>query len=128
MKRTIKAIALVLGFSVLLPGLGACSEASSEAAASGEAASAQNNPARGKSANTGAPAEKQVGVIARVGDQVITFHEINTMINSAAIVGLSMPELGSPERDVLQLPGDGPGGGGAPCEEVSRIARADARC
>ena len=103
MKRTIKAIALVLGFSVLLPGLSACSEASSEAAASGEAASAQNNPARGKSANTGAPAEKQVGVIARVGDQVITFHEINTMINSAAIVGLSMPELGSPERDTVRI-------------------------
>ena len=39
--------------------------------------------------------EEKVGepldVIARVGDQTITFTEINTMINSAAIVGLSMP-------------------------------------
>lgn len=43
------------------------------------------------------------GVIARVGDQTITFNEINTMINSAAIVGLSMPELGSPDRDTVRL-------------------------
>ena len=51
--------------------------------------------------------ERRVGepldTIARVGDQVITFHEINTMINSAAIVGLSMPELGSPERDTVRI-------------------------
>ena len=42
-------------------------------------------------------------VIARVGDQTITFTEINTMMNSAAVVGLSMPELGSPERDMVRL-------------------------
>lgn len=42
-------------------------------------------------------------MIARVGDQVITFSEINTMMNSSAIVGLSMPELGTPERDTVRL-------------------------
>ena len=42
-------------------------------------------------------------VIAHVGDQAITFNEINTMMNSAAIVGLSMPELGSRERDTVRI-------------------------
>lgn len=38
------------------------------------------------------------GMIARVGDQVITFGELNTMLNSSAMVGLSIPALGTPER------------------------------
>ena len=42
-------------------------------------------------------------MIARVGDQIITYSEINTMMNSSAIVGLSMPELGTPERDTVRL-------------------------
>ena len=42
-------------------------------------------------------------LIARVGDQIITYSEINTMMNSSAIVGLSMPELGTPERDTVRL-------------------------
>ena len=42
-------------------------------------------------------------MIARVGDQIISYSEINTMMNSSAIVGLSMPELGSPERDTVRL-------------------------
>jgi len=42
-------------------------------------------------------------VIARVGDQDITFGEINTAINSAAVVGLSIPTFGTPERDVVRL-------------------------
>lgn len=42
-------------------------------------------------------------LIARVGDQTIAFSEINTMMNSSAIVGLSMPELGTPERDTVRL-------------------------
>lgn len=37
-------------------------------------------------------------VIARVGDQSITYSEINTMMNSSAVVGLSVPALGTPER------------------------------
>jgi parvulin-like peptidyl-prolyl isomerase len=42
-------------------------------------------------------------VIAKVGDQPITFDQLNTMLNSSAIVGLSIPELGSPERDQVRL-------------------------
>ena len=42
-------------------------------------------------------------VVARVGDQDITFSEINTMMNSSAIVGLSMPALGTPERDTVRI-------------------------
>ncbi|MGD8583532.1 MAG: peptidyl-prolyl cis-trans isomerase [Gammaproteobacteria bacterium] len=43
------------------------------------------------------------GVIARVGDEVITFGEINVMLNSAAVVGLSIPALGTPERDTARI-------------------------
>ena len=42
-------------------------------------------------------------VVASVGDQPITFSELNTMLNSSAIVGLSIPELGSPERDQVRM-------------------------
>ena len=42
-------------------------------------------------------------VIARVGDQPITFSQLNTMLNSSAIVGLSIPALGTPERDQTRL-------------------------
>jgi peptidyl-prolyl cis-trans isomerase C len=42
-------------------------------------------------------------VIARVGDQTITFSEINTALNSSAIVGLSIPALGTPERDTTRI-------------------------
>jgi peptidyl-prolyl cis-trans isomerase C len=42
-------------------------------------------------------------VIARVGDQPITFSQLNTMLNSSAIVGLSIPALGTPERDQARL-------------------------
>ena len=42
-------------------------------------------------------------VIARVGDQTITFSEINTALNSSAIVGVSIPALGTPERDTARI-------------------------
>ena len=42
-------------------------------------------------------------VIARVGDQPITFNQLSTMLNSSAIVGLSIPALGTPERDQVRL-------------------------
>lgn len=38
-------------------------------------------------------------VIARVGDETITFSMLNTMLNSSAMVGLSLPSLGTPERN-----------------------------
>lgn len=37
--------------------------------------------------------------IARVGSETITFSQINTMLNSSAMVGLSVPALGTPERN-----------------------------
>lgn len=52
------------------------------------------------------PAEtgKAVGnVIAKVGDQAITFDEINIAINSSAIVGVSIPALGTPQRDTARI-------------------------
>jgi parvulin-like peptidyl-prolyl isomerase len=42
-------------------------------------------------------------VIAKVGDQTITFSEINTMLNSSAVVGISIPALGTPERDTVRI-------------------------
>ncbi|MFL7807303.1 MAG: peptidyl-prolyl cis-trans isomerase, partial [Anaerolineae bacterium] len=48
-------------------------------------------------------AETVSDVIARVGDQSITFSEINTALNSSAIVGVSVPALGTPERDTVRI-------------------------
>ena len=42
-------------------------------------------------------------IVARVGDQPITFNQLSTMLNSSAIVGLSIPALGTPERDQVRL-------------------------
>lgn len=42
-------------------------------------------------------------IIARVGDQAITFNLINTMLNSSAVVGVSVPALGTPERDTARI-------------------------
>ena len=39
------------------------------------------------------------GIVATVGDQVITFNQLNTMLNSSPMVGLSIPALGTPERN-----------------------------
>jgi parvulin-like peptidyl-prolyl isomerase len=63
-----------------------------------------------KSDSTGNQAEKQnIGaiepsdVIARVGDEIITFSELNTTLNSSAMVGLSIPALGTPQRSKVML-------------------------
>jgi len=42
-------------------------------------------------------------VIAKVGDQPITYSELNTLLNSSAIVGLSVPALGTPERNRVRI-------------------------
>ena len=42
-------------------------------------------------------------VIARVGDQPITYGELNTLLNSSAIVGLSVPALGTTERNQVRI-------------------------
>ena len=43
------------------------------------------------------------GVIARVGDEIITFNELRTMLNSSAMVGLSIPALGTPRRNKVMI-------------------------
>ena len=43
------------------------------------------------------------GVIARVGDEVITFSQLSTMLNSSAMVGLSIPALGTPRRNKVMI-------------------------
>jgi parvulin-like peptidyl-prolyl isomerase len=48
-------------------------------------------------------AEAVSDVIATVGDQTITFSEINTALNSSAIVGVSIPAVGTPERDSARI-------------------------
>ncbi len=47
----------------------------------------------------GAPAD----AVARVGDQTITYSQLNTQLNSSAVVGVSVPVLGSPERGTVML-------------------------
>lgn len=42
-------------------------------------------------------------VIARVGDQTITFREIEIMINSSDLVGMGIPPPGSPARNEARL-------------------------
>jgi hypothetical protein len=53
---------------------------------------------------TGEPKAAVVNdVIAMVGDQAISFNQINTMLNSSAVVGVSVPALGTPERDTARI-------------------------
>jgi parvulin-like peptidyl-prolyl isomerase len=42
-------------------------------------------------------------VIARVGDQPVTFNQVNTMLNSSAVVGLAIPAIGTPARDTARI-------------------------
>jgi hypothetical protein len=42
-------------------------------------------------------------LLARVGDRAITFPQLNTQLNSTAVVGLSTPALGTPERRTVML-------------------------
>ena len=41
--------------------------------------------------------------VARVGDETITYAQLNTQLNSSAVVGVSLPVLGSPERRTVML-------------------------
>ena len=59
--------------------------------------------ARAADADKDTRAEAVSDVIAKVGDQTITFSEINTALNSSAIVGVSIPAVGTPERDSARM-------------------------
>jgi len=73
--------------------LGACSQEPETAAQSSTSAT-----------GSASQAQQQNGdVIARVENESITFGEINVMLNSAAVVGLSIPALGTPERDTVRI-------------------------
>ncbi|MGD8583568.1 MAG: peptidylprolyl isomerase [Gammaproteobacteria bacterium] len=41
--------------------------------------------------------------VARVGDEVITYSQLNSLISSSAMVGISVPEIGTPERKQFML-------------------------
>ena len=41
--------------------------------------------------------------VASVGDQVVRFSQLNTLLNSAPVVGLSIPALGTPERNQVMV-------------------------
>ncbi|RLA00918.1 MAG: hypothetical protein DRQ45_06710, partial [Gammaproteobacteria bacterium] len=73
--------ALVLGLSLL----GACGDKSSDATVTGPVSQAVS-------------AQQSGDVVARVGEEEINFSLLNTMLNSSAMVGLSIPALGTPER------------------------------
>jgi len=53
--------------------------------------------------SSAAYAQEPQDVIARVGDQTISLHEIDTMINSSSVVGLNIPAPGTPERNAARL-------------------------
>ena len=48
-------------------------------------------------------AQQPEDTIARVGDQTITYSELTTMLNSSALVGLSVPALGTPKRSQVMI-------------------------
>lgn len=100
MTPMLKKIFLLSSFSLVLLLPGACSEEPADAADADVSGQGQQ---QGTALGSVPAGKEPANVIARVGDQTITFDEINTMINSAAIVGLSMPELGSPERDTVRI-------------------------
>ena len=47
--------------------------------------------------------DEPADVIARVGDEIITFGQLNAMLNSSAMVGVSVPELGTSERNQVMI-------------------------
>ena len=43
------------------------------------------------------------GAIAKIGDELVTYSELSTMLNSSAMVGLSLPALGTPQRNHVMI-------------------------
>jgi len=48
-------------------------------------------------------AAEPVGSVARVGDEIVTYAQLNSMLNSSAMLGLAIPALGTPERNQMML-------------------------
>ncbi len=47
--------------------------------------------------------DEPVDMVARVGDEAISFGQLNSMLNSSAMLGLAIPALGTPERRQMML-------------------------
>ena len=60
----------------------------------------QNNKSAVVATDLGA---EPVDMIARVGDEAITFGQVNSMLNSSAMLGLQIPALGTPERNQMMM-------------------------
>ena len=81
---------IIFALFISLLSVSACSKANEELAGTSSKISGQ-------------PAAIPADVIARVGDEEISFSMLNTMLNSSAIVGLSIPALGTPERSKVMI-------------------------
>jgi peptidyl-prolyl cis-trans isomerase C len=67
----------------------------------GAAAEADDEGARvGAQIITG---EQPNDIIARVGDQPISFNQIEIMLNSSAVIGMNIPPPGTPERNRVRI-------------------------
>ena len=100
MTMTIKKFPESLWLACLLLSLvravPAFAEAPGAASAASDPATAAQQPAA--DAVAGPP-----DIVARVGDQPIPMSLLNTMLNSSGVVGLSIPALGTPERDRVRV-------------------------
>jgi peptidyl-prolyl cis-trans isomerase C len=50
-----------------------------------------------------APAADPPDLIARVGDQMITMSQLDSMINSSGVIGMTIPAPGTPERNEARI-------------------------
>ena len=81
---------IIFALFISLLSVSACSKANEEPAGTSTKISSQ-------------PAAQSADLIARVGDEVITFNQLSTMLNSSAMVGLSIPALGTPKRSQVMI-------------------------
>ncbi len=90
----LRKVAIALGVSLLLLG---CSKQADNAATEQGAGAGSSQP------SSGVPAGQPDDVVADVGGEIITFSQLNTMLNSSAIVGLSVPAVGTTERNTVRI-------------------------
>jgi parvulin-like peptidyl-prolyl isomerase len=67
------------------------------------AACSDQSPTEKTSVMSAEKAAELGDVVARVGDQDISFNLLNTMLNSSAVVGVSVPALGTAERGTARI-------------------------
>jgi parvulin-like peptidyl-prolyl isomerase len=96
MKRLLRESLLVSFVMISIGMQGACGKEPPQQSGGGQDGDSA-------AASPGAKEPLTDDVIASVGDQKITFSEINTMLNSSAVVGVSLPALGTPERDTVRI-------------------------